>query len=224
MDKKDPLLEIEVTVAQLHKSAWYLSSDVAALFADAQVYQNALYVDGTEGIGGVLNNAEALNYEYQSYSIEGIHSMTRAVDVFVPIFEFISMFLYIGVIFILMSFATKTINDKMHEIGILKAIGTKNGTIGVVFGLQVMLIALLTCLLSTVGYYLFIDMANAILIESIRRIAPSWNLPELQFLVFEWEIALTNCALTLGLATLSLIAPMVKIKAIKPVKIIKAKE
>ena len=122
------------------------------------------------------------------------------------------------------NFATKTINDKMHEIGILKAIGTKNGTIGVVFGLQVMLIAILTCGLSTLGYYLFIDMANDILIESIRRIAPGWNLPELQFLVFEWEIALMNCALTLGLALVSLIAPMIKIKAIKPVKIIKAKE
>ena len=224
VDKKDPLFETEVTVAQLHKSAWYLSSDVAALFADAHIYPNAIYVNGTEGIGAVLNLADGLNYEPQSYAVEGIHSMTRAVDVFVPIFEFISIFLYIGVIFILMNFATKTINDKMHEIGILKAIGTKNGTIGVVFGLQVMLIAILTCGLSTLGYYLFIDMANDILIESIRRIAPGWNLPELQFLVFEWEIALMNCALTLGLALVSLIAPMIKIKAIKPVKIIKAKE
>ena len=226
VDMQEPLFSDTVTIIGLRAKTTTacVSENIGRELVENDLYYSALYFDGTEGIGAVLNLADELNYEPQSYAVEGIHSMTRAVDVFVPIFEFISIFLYIGVIFILMNFATKTINDKMHEIGILKAIGTKNGTIGVVFGLQVMLIAILTCGLSTLGYYLFIDMANDILIESIRRIAPGWNLPELQFLVFEWEIALMNCALTLGLALVSLIAPMIKIKAIKPVKIIKAKE
>ena len=227
VDKANLLLEVEVTIDGLTSgtsSSWLLSDDLSDVFAFDQIYCYALYLDGIDGIGTVLDLTDELNYEHQSYAVEGIHSMTRAVDVFVPIFEFISIFLYIGVIFILMNFSSKAINDKMHEIGILKALGTKNGTIGVVFGLQVMLIALLTCGLSTLGYYLFIDVANDILIASVHRIAPSWNLPELQFLVFEWKIALMNCALTLGLAILSLIAPMIKIKAIKPVKIIKAKE
>ena len=112
----------------------------------------------------------------------------------------------------------------MHEIGIMKALGTKNGSVGVIFGLQIMLIALLTCGLSTLGYYLFIDVANDILIESVRRIAPSWPMMDLQFLLFKPIIALQNCMLTFSLALLSLIAPMIKIKAIKPVKIIKTKE
>lgn len=220
------LFQKEVSIIAMDDSisGWILSNDLCDLFAEYQIYTNSLYFDGADGIGSVLNLVDELNYEHQSYAVEGIHSMTRAVDVFVPIFEFISIFLYIGVIFILMNFASKMINDKMHEIGILKALGTKNGTIGVVFGLQVMLVAILTCGLSTLGYYLFIDVANDILIESVKRLAPSWNMPDLQFLVFEWEIALVNCALTLVLAILSLILPMIKIKAIKPVKIIKAKE
>ena len=116
------------------------------------------------------------------------------------------------------------INGKMHEIGIMKALGTKNTSIGVVFGLQVGLIALLTCILSTVGYYFFIDMANEILIGSIRQIAPEHTLPDLQFLIFKPEIAVMNCLLVFALAFVSFLLPMIKIKAIKPVKIIKAKE
>ncbi len=223
-DCSEPIASVEVTVIGLRTTNMSLGDNLIELFSETGIYVNAIYLDGTDGIGNALNVAEELNYEPQSVSVEGIHSMTRAVDVFVPIFELISIFLYIGVIFILMNFASKMINDKMHEIGILKALGTKNGSIGVVFGLQVGLIALLTCGLSTLGYYLFIDVANDILIESIHRIAPSWTLPDLQFLTFKPEIALMNCILIFALAFVSLIFPMIKIKAIKPVKIIKAKE
>ena len=193
-------------------------------FAKNYFYTTGLLYEGNETIDACFDVAERLNFKQRIGVVDGIHSMTTAVEVFIPIFEFISMFLYIGVIFILMNFASKMINDKMHEIGILKALGTKNGSIGVVFGLQVGLIALLTCGLSTLGYYLFIDVANDILIESIHRIAPSWTLPDLQFLTFKPEIALMNCLLIFALAFVSLIFPMIKIKAIKPVKIIKAKE
>ena len=227
VDHKNPLFSVEITIAGLLKNAsrtMDVSQDIYELFAKDYLRVYSLYLDGTDGIGHALDAAGELCYEPQSISVDGIHTMTRAVDVFVPLFEFISIFLYIGVIFILMNFASKMINGKMHEIGIMKALGTKNSSIGAVFGLQVGLIALLTCILSTIGYYFFIDMANEILIGSIRRIAPGHTLPDLQFLVFEPKIAVMNCLLVFALALVSFVLPMIKIKTIKPVKIIKAKE
>ena len=47
------------------------------------------------------------------------------------------------------------------DIGILKALGCKNNTIGIVFGLQLLLIAIFTIILSTVGYFFFIDFFTA---------------------------------------------------------------
>ena len=228
---ENPLFDQEVLITELSirdSSSLYncitISKELYEQFKKTNFFAYAFYFEGTDGIGSVLDLTDELNYEHQGFIIDGIYSMTRAVDVFVPIFEFISIFLYIGVIFILINFSTKTINDKMHEIGIMKALGTKNGSVGVIFGLQIMLIALLTCGLSTLGYYLFIDVANDILIESVKRIAPSWVMPDLQFLTYKVDIALDNCAFTFILALASLVAPMIKIKAIKPVKIIKAKE
>ena len=226
VERKDPLFEIEVNIVALNSgnTCWYLSSDVAELFADAQIYYNALYLDGTDGIGAALDAAEKLNFEPQSFAVEGIHTMTKAVDVFIPIFELIAIFLCVGVIFILVNFSSKMINDKMHEIGILKALGTKNSSIGAIFGLQVALIAILTCILATAGYYFFIDLANDVLIESLMRLAPGHVVLDLDFLTFQPKIALENCVLVGALALISLIFPMIKIKAIKPVKIIKAKD
>jgi ABC-type antimicrobial peptide transport system permease subunit len=224
---KNPLFTTEFVVVALTTVTWRamgVSEEIYNLFWKDHTYANALYFDGVDGIGAVLDMAEILNYEPQNHIIEGVHTMTKAVDVFVPIFELIGIFLCVGVVFILMNFSSKMIKDKMHEIGILKALGTKNTSIGVVFGLQVGLIAILTSVLSTVGYYFFIDMANDILIESLLRLAPSHIVLDLDFLTFRPEIAAMNCLLIFALALISLIFPLIKIKAIKPVKIIKAKD
>lgn len=79
------------------------------------------------------------------------------------------------------TFSTRMIKDKLHEIGILKAIGTHNKTVGVVFGLHVMLIALLTCVMMTAGYYFFIGLANDVLVDLLSKLAPARVMLDLDF-------------------------------------------
>ncbi len=226
---QNPLYTVEIFIDGLGNfNSLFVASD---LYPDTMhtmlkgdTYYYGLYFDGTDGIGAVLDMAEELCYEPQSYSIEGIHTMTRAVEVFVPIFELIGIILCIGVVFILVSFSTKMIKDKMHEIGILKALGAKNTTISIVFGLQILLIATLTAILTTLGYYLFIDIANDVLIESLTRLASSMIIFDIDFLTFIPLIAIENCALIALLAIISMLIPLIRIRGIKPVKIIKTKD
>ena len=228
VDRKNPLFSTEVTICGLLETTvsrtMDVSQDIYELFAKDSIRVYSLYLDGTDGIGAALDTAEDLNYEAQSFAIEGIHTMTKVVDVFVPIFKIIALFLCAAAVFILMSFSTKMIKSKMHEIGILKALGTKNSTIGAVFGLQVVLIAILTCVLSTVGYYYIVGVANDVLFESMKRFATGNVVLDLEFFTFMPRVALEDCALVGILAMISMLIPMIKIKAIKPVKIIKAKE
>ena len=230
VDKKNPLYTVEITIDGLTSSSDTLIiaknsyPQIEETMRKADVYSYGLYFDGTDGIGAVLDRAESLNFEPQSVSIEGVSTMTKAVEVFVPIFELVAIFLCLGVVFILVNFSTRMIGDKMHEIGIFKALGTKNTSIAIVFGLQVLLVAALTCIMATAGYFLFIDLANDVLVNSLMRLAPGRIVLDLSFLTFLPTIALANCALTLALAAISMLIPMIKIKNIKPVKIIKAKE
>ena len=230
VDNSDPLYTVEVTIAALQSRVTDTiiaspdDTELLQLVGKGDTYYNALYLDGVDGAGEIIDLMDELNYDHQSYAVESIHTMTKVVDVFVPIFKIIALFLCAAAVFILMSFSTKMIKSKMHEIGILKALGTKNSTIGAVFGLQVVLIAILTCVLSTVGYYYIVGVANDVLFESMKRFATGNVVLDLEFFTFMPRVALEDCALVSILAIISMLIPMIKIKAIKPVKIIKAKE
>ena len=150
--------------------------------------------------------------------------MTRAVEVFIPIFEMVGLVICVGVIGILISFSTKMIKDKYHEIGILKALGCKNSTISVTFGLQLLLIMALTIIMSILGYLLFIGAANDVLVSSLKELAPNRVVLDLEFLTFKPMIALINSLLIVVLTVVSFVIPMLSIYNIKPVKIIKSKE
>ena len=227
-EHQSPLFQKEVTIIKLSSSSsnmgtFFASQNVYDLFYKDAIREIALYMNGADGIGNTMNVMQELHYEPQSFMIEGIHTMTKAVDVFIPIFELIAIVLCVGVVFILINFSSRMIKDKMHEIGILKALGTQNGTIATVFGLQVVLIAVFTCVLSSVGYYYFIDLANDVLIGSLKNLTGRVVL-DLNFLTFQKEIARDNCILVCILSLIALVAPMIKIKVIKPVKIIKTKD
>jgi hypothetical protein len=78
--------------------------------------------------------------------------------------------------------------------------------------------------MSTFGYYYFIDLANDVLIASLKELAASHVVIDVDFLTFKLNIVNINIVLILFLTILSLFIPMLKIKRSKPVKIIKTKE
>ncbi len=189
-------------------------------FAKDNIYTVGLYFNGKENMDCVIDVATKFGYQKNSLSIEGVRIMTKAVEIFVPIFKLIATVLCIGVIFILSKFSFKLINDKMHDIGILKALGVNNRGISIIFGVQVVLIAILTGILSVVGYRLFVDIANQTLVNSFAAVAPEKFIPNLDFISFNSSVAIQNILLIVILTLISLVVPIIKIFFIEPVKII----
>ena len=219
--------EIVIKKVTTHATYTFIASDeLYEKFQELSMFSKGLYFDSNKNIGAVISTADKLDFTTTTMLVQGIYTMTRAVEVFIPIFEIVAVVLCLAVVFVLINFSSKMINDKMHEIGIMKALGAKNKSIIVIFGLQVLLIAVLTCIMSTIGYYAVIGLANDVLVDSLKELATGSGhvVPELEFLIFKGNVAIVNCLLVFFLSFVSMIAPIVKIKAIKPVKIIKSKE
>lgn len=224
-ENADPLFTTEVTVAALFNgSGMRVSGSVNDLFGRNHIRQTGLYLDGLDHLSNVLDVAEERSFIQDSITLEGILTLTRCVMMFVAIFRLVNIVLCAAVIFIFISFSTKMIRDKLHEIGIMKALGTGNGTINFIFGLQIGLIALITCVISALGYYFLVEPANTLFVVSLREMVPSQLVLDLDVLVFIPQVVLRNIILIAVLAVVSLIIPMSRINKIQPIKIINVRE
>ena len=229
-ENKNPVFNVTVTIAGLHEWSDIIlvnsetSYELQKIIGKADTYAYGLYLDGTDGMKIATDLMYKMDYNAQGYLVSGIRTMSKAVEIFVPVFELMAIVLCFGAILIILSFSSKMITDKMHEIGILKALGAKNSAVSGIFGLQTIFMALLTSFMLNVGYYTFVGMANTVLFNSLKRLAPYNVVLDLDFLYYKLNIAAIDCVLIFALSFIALLLPLIKVKAIKPVKIIKTKE
>ena len=68
------------------------------------------------------------------------------------------------------------------------------------------------------------NVANHILVESLKAIAPAKIMLDLQFIKYDWQLALLNSAAVVLISMVSTTISIILLKRIKPITIIKAKE
>lgn len=224
-ENASPLFNTEIEICALADGdGMEVSEELRMVFDASHVRQTGMYFDGTDKLSDILEIAEQRSFIQDSITLEGILTLNRCVMLFVLIFRLVNIALCASVVFIFISFSTKMIKDKLHEIGILKALGTNRGTINTIFGLQIGLIAVFTALVSVFGYYFLIEPANALFIASLREMVPSQLVLDLDVLVFIPKVVWENVILIALLSVISLVVPLSRIGRIQPVKIINSRE
>ncbi len=192
-------------------------------YKELESIRYSMLFDDTGNISDIMAVGETLGYTQNSHLIDGIQTMNKAIEAFVPLFDLISIVLTIGAALILASFSYKMIKDKIHEIGILKSLGTKDNYISVIFGLQILLTAIMTCIFTFVGYILLVDVSNDILFESLIRLT-TLHVVHLDFISFNIDVLIKNYLIIFALSFTVIVVPFIIIRTIKPVSIIRAKE
>ncbi len=183
------------------------------------------YFDGADGQEGLLvNAADELGFIPNSSIGGSITTMTKAVGVFSDFFVLIFVVLCAALLLLMVQFELKNIRDKMREIGIMKALGARDLDLIIIFGFQILVAGLAMLLLYIAGSFVFIGLANRILVLSLNELASSSMVMDLSFLAVKWRYIWQNCLLALGILLVSFLAPMLRLRHIKPTNVIKAKE
>lgn len=228
LEMEDKLFSQEIQIVGLFVSeqnnmsgTFIVSDNIYNLFAKDNFYITGLYFNGKEDIKVVYDTATTHGFQSNLIVSDSLYTMTKIVDIFVPIFEVIASILCVAVVLVLMNYSSRMINSKMQEIGILKALGMKHYIIGLIFGLQVFFIAVCTVVIAVFGYVLLVEKTNDLLINSLQTFAFGKMIPNIDFLVFRSDIVIENIILIFVLAFVSFIVPMIKIWALNPIDIIK---
>ena len=216
----------QMTVAGIGKCKggnMLLADNVFYEYKEKMFHCYGVYADG-EDVSGFINYTMDNGYSNISLKMSAIQTMSQAVETFNKFFEFIAMILVCACVFIITSFGVKNIKSKMYEVGVMKALGCKLSSFFVIFGLHTLLIAFTTIVVFVVGYVAFANVANHILLESLKAITPTKIMLDLKFIKFDWQLALINSAVVVFISIVSTIIPIILLRRIKPVTIIKAKE
>ncbi len=173
----------------------------------------------------LLVNAAAENGFIPNSSIGGsITTMSKAVNVFSRFFNLIFIVLCAALLLIMVQFEFKNIKDKMRDIGIMKALGARDIDLIVIFGFQVLVAGLAMIILYIAGSFVFIGLANKVLVLSLNELAKNAMVMDISFLVVKWKYILQNCVLACIIMLASFLVPMLRLRYIKPSNVIKAKE
>ena len=116
------------------------------------------------------------------------------------------------------------VRERKYEIGILKALGTKNSELITIFGVEILLEIILIIIMYNLGSIIFIDFSNDVLIKSLMELAPNNYLMDIKVLFINKTDLIRNSILVILIVFASFILPIIKLRSLKPLDIVKAKE
>ncbi|MBQ9714808.1 MAG: ATP-binding cassette domain-containing protein [Clostridia bacterium] len=205
-------------------SGYYVSENTFDQIQQKTIYTWQVYFDDYNDANALYAKAGEMGYLPTAIMVEGISTMAYAVESFAELFELISFVLYAACALVLVNFSSKLVKQRKYDIGVLRALGCKNSSLAFVFVTQILLVGVATCMMAYLGMFVFIDLANDVLVESLKRLASGFLVFDMQFLTFSNGIILPDCLGVLGITLLSTIIPLAMLRKIKPINIIKSKE
>jgi ABC-type lipoprotein release transport system permease subunit len=182
-----------------------------------------LYIDG-DNVKEAINVAIANDYKTSSLRISTIQTMTEAVSVFNTFFDLIVGILICACIFVMISFGIKNVRSNMYEIGVLKALGCKFSRFVITFMMHTLIINVLLLGISTIGFYFLSNFSNTLLTDALQEFAPYNIVLNINFIEYDFGLICYDNLLIGLISIISTLIPMIMIKRIKPISIIKAKE
>ena len=215
-------LKIVAITDQLNKIN--VADNVFELLLGIDMFTFGYYFDNDEQ-EELLFNVASENGFIPNSSIGGsITTMSKAVNVFSRFFNLIFIVLCAALLLIMVQFELKNIKDKMRDIGIMKALGARDIDLIVIFGFQVLVAGLAMIILYIAGSFVFIGLANKVLVLSLNELAKNAMVMDVSFLVVKWKYIGQNCILACIIMVASFLVPMFRLRYIKPSNVIKAKE
>ncbi|MBO5777614.1 MAG: ABC transporter ATP-binding protein/permease [Clostridia bacterium] len=219
------LYEMEfAVVGVIDKPFALLSDEDADFFRTQDIIPYALYFDNTAKMGNINTIGKEHNFVAKSGFFKALSSISETVAVFKDIFLLISICLCTTGTMVLISFGFSNIRKRLYEIGVMRALGTRLSDLSWIFILQMLFAGLIICLISSIGLFVAVDISNNILSESFMVLLQNSALKDFKIITFKSAALMIDIAVVIAITIVSALVPILTIRNIKPMKIIRAKE
>ena len=183
----------------------------------------AIYVENYENANELIDTMSQHYFSWNSTEGTAVTLLNKSVNMFFNLFRLIEIMILAMTAVFLISHSIRSVRNNYYQIGVIKAIGGKNGDIARIFIMQNALLSIAISVLIYLGALFFVGIANNILLESFTSIT-NVNVGSITIIPFDPSLVMAAIIAAIALSLTSTIAPLILLSRIKPINIIKAKE
>ena len=148
--------------------------------------------------------------------INTILSLFKTLCLLITALLFIASFIHVIV------YGVNSIRRNIYEIGVLKSLGAKSTNISKIFIRQIIFIGLALSITSVVGIYLSSLFSDKLLVSAFEDFM-TITIFDLDIIRFDFQVLILDICIVFLLTIVSAIIPLMYLKSIKPLNILKGK-
>ena len=201
-----------------------VSNEMNSKLIKYEMYPISIKFDNSKDIQKVFDKCEELGYEISDPICTVYNKLATQVVTFSDLFNLILIVLVIGIVILVIAFALKSIKEQYHNIGILKSLGTRNFDLSFIFSFKMISLCIFSTLIYAATAYGFFELADKILVKSVNRFTSTFVISNIDLILFNPLYFTLNILILVTIGIVSLIFEAIKLRKIKPINIMKAKE
>ncbi len=202
----------------------YINDEDFADMRGYDVYCYSLMFDSGKHIDEVMAAADKLSYTPNASLYSDLLIVARVMKVYSNLFLTLAVVLLAVGMLVLLAFGIKSVRSRTYEIGIMKALGTGQTSISMIFFVQMLVVGLCVCVVEVAAQFGMIALANSMLTGGLARFMNNGLFRRMQLLTFDPVLTAISLLAVVFITLISVAIPILLLGRIKPIKIIKKKD
>jgi ABC-type antimicrobial peptide transport system permease subunit len=213
----------EFTLVGLRKyDGVYVKYDDYNEYAKSTMFKTGIYFDNPSLTDKLYDVAIDNAFQPVSIYYDSIYEINKGISVVRTLFVFIGVVLLVACLLFLISYSVTSVRKKRVEIGILRGLGMTNKDLYDVYICQFLKIGLIISVVLTIGLIISSQFANILLQEGFASLMKLTFIKSIKIVKFDIEVLLIDIGILFAILVVSLIFPIIKLRKIKPLNIIKS--
>ena len=201
----------------------YASKNAYEALLDMSINVYQIYLDNSYDLTDAYKIIVKEGYSTNTLNSQYAINMTSVINVYMDVFKLLLVVSLVGALLILIFEAYNSVKRFTYEIGILKALGAKTKNLISIFMVQYIYNLILSIIFSLSFIFLLTMITNNVLIKGFNLLYRSGGTYNIKVLFLNPFVLLIVLLMIIVLMLLATLFPIIKLRKIKPINIIKAK-
>ncbi len=215
-------MEKEFTVVGL-SSYTYLNPKTSPDVVANNFYKIGEHITSTENVGRFASQVENFNFYINTSRVAVVKAAIRVISIFSELFMLLSGIMIISIIVLIVVNTVNIMNRNIYNIGVSRSLGAHLGELGFIYSMQMLIFGVLVILFSNISDFLSLRFINGVLSNTLPKVIEQPGLEEMTFLYYNPTLSSSITGLVVFLTIISIFVPILAIRLINPVNIIKKK-